>query len=208
MDGDRVEEYVERLLAAIEGIHGELAGIRAELARLDRGEPVPADPTAAIATIVVVAIAVLVALAALAMAGRALRVVAGLRTARAADAVPVARAAFGREVRRYSEVLGVEAVTGRSASRRDGSVSRRSDLERRLSADREAGTLELLEEVASSRAGLADLPRAARIAANGLAAMTTEWSIERWVADPERWMRDHGERQRLRRLGVGGRGHT
>jgi hypothetical protein len=30
--------------------------------------------------------------------------------------------------------------------------------------------------------------------------MTVEWSIDRWVEDPDAWVRDHRERHRLRVL--------
>jgi hypothetical protein len=203
MDGDRIEDYIERLLAALEGIH-------AELARLDTPASPPAappdpDPVPMIAMLVLAVVAVLLAGAAVVIAGRALRVCAGLPADRDAGARRRDRGAIADAVRRYSEALGVEAVTGRPLARGEDAATVRSGLERRLGLDRETGTLELLQEVAASRSGLADLPRGARAAANGLAALTVEWSIDRWVANPEQWMRDHAERHRLRSLAVGGR---
>jgi hypothetical protein len=199
MDRDAIQEYLDRLLRALEGI-------RDELARLDTPEPtvvpepVAPDPWPAIAAIVLAVAAVLVAAGALAVAWRALGVLRGLREQSLRSGRRHDRSEFAARVRRYSELLGVEAVTGRPAPRGDTAATLRSSLERRLGVDREPGALELLEEVAASRRGLADLPRGARASANGLAAMTVEWSIDRWVADPDAWVRDHRERHRLRVL--------
>lgn len=196
MDRDAFQDYLDRLLKALEGIRDELAGL--ETPQIP--EPAAPDPWPAIAAIVLGVVAVLVAGGALAVAWRALGVLGGLRDERAVSGRRADRAEFAAAVRRYSELLGVEAVTGRQAPRGDTATSVRSGLEHRLGIDREAGALELLEEVAASRAGFADLSREARASANGLAAMTTEWSIDRWVADPEAWLRDHRERHRLRVL--------
>jgi hypothetical protein len=198
MDRDGLQDYLERLLDA-------LIGIRDELSRLDTPTPVTPvvpepDPWPAIAAIVIGAVVLVVVVAALVVAWRALAVLSALREERVQSARRRDRGEFGASVRRYSELLGVEAVTGRQAARGDTAASMRSALEHRLGHDREPGALELLEEVAGSRAGLADLPTSARTAANGLAAMTAEWSIDRWEADPEAWLRDHRERHRLRTL--------
>ena len=202
MDGDAIRDYLERLLEALDGIRDELAGQQAP----EFPEPVPPDPWPAVAAVVLAVVAVLVAGGALAVAWRALGVLTALRDERALDGRRRDRAEFAGAVRRYSELLGVEAVTGREAPRGDTAASLRSGLEHRLGIDREHGALELLEEVAGSRAGFADLPREARASANGLAAMTAEWSIDRWVEDPDAWLRDHRERHRLRLLA--GRGPT
>jgi hypothetical protein len=196
MDRDAIQDYLDRVLAALEGIRDELAGI--ETPRIP--DPVQPDPWPAIAAIVLAVVAVLVAGGALAVAWRALGVLGALRDDRALAGRRRDRAEFAGAVRRYSELLGVEAVTGRPAPRGDTAASLRSALEHRLGIDRDAGALELLEEVAASRAGFVDLPREARAAANGLAAMTAEWSIDRWVEDPAAWLRDHRERHRLRVL--------
>ncbi len=199
MGGDGFQDYLDRLVTALEGI-------RAELSRLETPEipaipePSAPDPWLAIAAVVLAVVAVLMAAGALALAWRALGVLAALRDERTLAGRRQDRAEFARAVRRYSELLGVEAVTGRQAPRGDTAASLRSGLEHRLGIDREAGALELLEEVAASRAGFAELPRDARASANGLAAMTTEWSIDRWVNDPGVWLRDHRERHRLRVL--------
>ena len=195
MGEDRFQDFLDRLLAALEGI-------RDELARLETPEPtvveaVPADPWPAIAAIVLAVVTVGVAVAALLIAWRALGVLSSFRDDRVVAGRRSERAEYGARVRRYSELLGVEAVTGREAARGETAASLRSSLEHRLGIDREHGALELLEEVAASRAGFADLPRESRASANGLAAMTVEWSIDRWVADPETWLRDHRERHRL-----------
>ena len=196
MDGDGIQDYLDRLLNALEGIRDELAGL--ETPQIP--EPAAPDPWPGIAAIVLAVVAVLVAGGALAVAWRALGVLSGLRDERALAGRRHDRDEFAASVRRYSELLGVEAVTGRVAPRGDTAASLRSGLEHRLGIDREPGALELLEEVASSRAGFADLPREARASANGLAAMTAEWSIDRWVEDPSVWLRDHRERHRLRVL--------
>lgn len=195
MDGDRIEEYIDRLLDALEGIRAELAGLDA--LQSDATSP---DPWPAIATIVLAFLAAAVAAFALVVAWRALGVVTAMREERALAGRRRDRAEFAGNVRRYSELLGVEAVTGRQAARGETAASLRSGLEHRLGIDREPGALELLEEVADSRAGFDDLPRDARASANGLAAMSAEWSIDRWVDDPELWLRDHRERHRLRQL--------
>lgn len=196
MDGDALREYLDRLLNALEGIRDELAGLEIP--------PSPAavepNPWPAIAALVLAVVGVLVAAGALAVAWRALGVLSGLRDRRAHEGRRSERVEFAAAVRRYSEMLGVEAVTGRQAPRGDTAASLRSALDHRLRLDREPGALELLEEVAASRAGFAELPREARASANGLAAMTVEWSIDRWVDDPDAWLRDHRERHRLRVL--------
>lgn len=194
MDGDGLQDEIERLLDALEGIRDELAGIEPS------GAAASPDPLPAIATMVLAAVALLLGAAALVVAWRALRVLAALRDDRDATSRRGRRAEFGAAVRRYSELLGVEAVTGRSAARGDTAAALRSGLDHRLGIDRDPGALELLEEVAASRRGLTELPRGARASANGLAAMTVEWSIDRWVEDPDAWLRDHRERHRLRVL--------
>lgn len=196
MDRDGFQDYLDRLLRALEGIRDELAGL--ETPQIP--EPAAPDPWAAIAAVVLAVVAVLVAAGALAVAWRALGVLGGLRDERVLAGRRNDRGEFAAAVRRYSELLGVEAVTGRRAPRGDTAASLRSGLEHRLGVDREPGALELLEEVAASRAGFADLSREARASANGLAAMTVEWSIDRWVHDPDAWLRDHRERHRLRVL--------
>jgi hypothetical protein len=196
MDGDGFRDYLERLLDALEGIRDELAGLEPP----EIPQPAAPDPWPAIAAIALAVVAVLVAAGALAVAWRALGVLTALRDDRALAGRRRDRAEFAGAVRRYSELLGVEAVTGRPSPRGETAASLRSGLEHRLGLDREPGALELLEEVAVSRAGFADLPREARASANGLAAMTVEWSIDRWVDDPDAWLRDHRERHRLRVL--------
>lgn len=196
MDRDAFQDYLDRLLRALEGIREELAGLETP----EIPEPAAPDLWPAIAAVVLAIAAVVVAGGALAVAWRALGVLRGLRDEGARAGRRQDRVEFAAVVRRYSELLGVEAVTGRQAPRGDTAASLRSGLEHRLGVDREPGALELLEEVAASRRGLADLPRGARASANGLAAMTVEWSIDRWVADPDAWVRDYRERHRLRTL--------
>jgi|GEM_PF-2134297 hypothetical protein len=203
--GGAWQDLLERLLEALEGIREELSGIREELSRLETPAPpvveqVQPDPWPAIAAVVLGLVAAAVAVAALVIAWRALGVLSSLRDDRVVAGRRGERAAYAARVRRYSELLGVEAVTGREAARGETAASLRSSLEHHLSVDREHGALELLEEVAASRRGISDLPREARASANGLAGMTVEWSIDRWVADPDAWLRDHRERHRLRTL--------
>lgn len=199
MDRDGFRDYLDRLVNALEGIRDELSRLETpEIPAIP--EPPAPDPWPAIAAVVLAVVAVLVAGGALALAWRALGVLAALRDERTLAGRRRDRAEFAGAVRRYSELLGVEAVTGRPAPRGDTAASLRSGLEHRLGIDREPGALELLEEVAASRSGFADLPREARASANGLAAMTAEWSIDRWVDDPQVWLRDHRERHRLRAL--------
>ncbi len=201
MGGDRFQDFIERLLDALEGIRDELSRLETPApAAPTVVEAVQPDPWPAIAAVVLAVVVLAVAAVALFVAWRALGVLSSFRDDRVVAGRRSERAEYGARVRRYSELLGVEAVTGRETPRGETAASLRSSLEHRLGVDREHGALELLEEVAASRAGLADLPREARASANGLAAMTAEWSIDRWVADPDAWLRDHRERHRLRRL--------
>ncbi len=198
MGEDAIRDYLERLLDALEGIRDELARWEApEPAVVQQVQP---DPWPGIAAIALAVVTVAVAAASLVVAWRALGVLSSFRDDRVVAGRRSERTEYGARVRRYSELLGVEAVTGRESPRGETAASLRSSLEHRLGVDREQGALELLEEVAASRAGLADLPREARASANGLAAMTVEWSIDRWIADPDAWIRDHRERHRLRTL--------
>jgi hypothetical protein len=198
MGGDEFRDFIERLLDALEGIRDELSQL--EIPEPAVVEAVQPDPWPALAAIVLGIVTVAVAVAALLIAWRALGVLSSFRDDRVIAGRRTERADYGARVRRYSELLGIEAVTGREAARGETAASLRSSLEHGLGVDREHGALELLEEVAASRAGFVDLPRESRASANGLAAMTTEWSIDRWVADPDAWLRDHRERHRLRTL--------
>jgi hypothetical protein len=157
MGGDDFRDFIERLLDALEGI-------RDELSRLETPEPtvveaVQPDPWPAIAAIALAVVTVAVAVAALLIAWRALGVLSSFRDDRVIAGRRSERADYGARVRRYSELLGIEAVTGREAARGETATSLRSSLEHRLGVDREHGALELLEEVAASRAGFADLLR-------------------------------------------------
>src|SRR5688500_12313143 len=111
MDRDAIRDYFERLLDALEGIRDELAGL--EMAAIP--EPVSPDPWPAIAAGVLAVAADLVAAGALAVAWRARGVLSALRDERALAGRRRDRAEFAGAVRRYSELLGVEAVTGRQA---------------------------------------------------------------------------------------------
>lgn len=195
MDEEEIRDLVERLL-------DELARIRSEL---DGIETAPVDLTPVILIAVLAAVLALAALAAAAVALFASRRVQEashrLERERAGDERRTERAALASELRRYSQVLGVEAVTGRPAGGGESTATLRERLESRAAASTEPGALELLDEVRDSRARLDDLPPDTRAAASGLAGMTVEWSIERWRADPDAWLRDHRERARLQALG-------
>ena len=110
------------------------------------------------------------------------------------------RRAFANLLRRYSELLGVEVVTGRIPHRGDTSVGLRVQLETELGRLRVPGAVELLDEVGDARDGLVDLEPRRRAAANGLVAMQVEWSIERWAANPRAWLADCRELDRLTRI--------
>jgi hypothetical protein len=109
------------------------------------------------------------------------------------------RRAYANLLRRYSEMLGVEVVTGRVPHRGDTSTALRVQLETELGRLREPGAVELLDEVGFARDGLVDLEPRERAAANGLVAMQEEWSIERWAANPRAWLADCREQDRLTR---------
>ena len=110
------------------------------------------------------------------------------------------RRAFANLLRRYSELLGVEVVTGRVPLRGDTSIALRVQLETELGRLREPGAVELLDEVGDAREGLVQLEPRNRAAANGLVAMQVEWSIERWAANPRAWLADCREQDRLTRI--------
>lgn len=112
------------------------------------------------------------------------------------------RKSFANLLRRYSELLGVELVTGRGVVRGDTAVEIRVRLEQTLVSMRQAGAVELLDEVGDARTELTDLPAAERAAANGIAAMSVEWSIDRWVANPRAWLADCREYARLEQLAM------
>lgn len=188
MDEDEIREWVERML-------DELAGIRAEI---DGIETAPADLTPVIVIAVLAAVLALGALVAATLALLAAR--RGARE-RADEGRHTERMALAAELRRYSQLLGVEAVTGRTATGAESAATLRERLESRAAASADPGALELLDEVRDSRRSLGDLPPDSRAAASGLAGMTVEWSIERWAADPDGWLRDHRERARLQAMG-------
>lgn len=148
-------------------------------------------------------VALLVAVAALA-ATRRLRV--GLRDAGQLPAAGPERTRkdFANLLRRYSEQLGVELVTGRIPHPDEGSIALRVQLERALARVREPGAVELVDEVGDAREHLTDLEPRRRAAANGLVAMELEWSIDRWVAEPRSWLADLRERERLTRIAESG----
>ncbi len=110
------------------------------------------------------------------------------------------RREFANLLRRYSELLGVEVVTDRIPNRGDTSAALRGRLELALRAITEPGAAELFDEVATARDDLTGGDPRRRAALNGLIAMETEWSIERWVAHPLTWLADTREQDRLTRL--------
>jgi hypothetical protein len=147
------------------------------------------------------ALAVIVAVIALLVAMRTRSVLRALSPAAVpADPHVAPRRAFANLLRRYSEILGVEVVTGRIPNRGDTSTDVRVLLETTLRTLREPGAAELLDEVGDAREALVDLEPARRAAENGLVAMRVEWSIERWAANPRAWLADCREQDRLQRL--------
>jgi hypothetical protein len=114
------------------------------------------------------------------------------------------RREYANLLRRYSELLGVETVTGRVLNTSDTSITLRVQLETELGRLREPGAVELLDEVGDAREHLLDLEPRRRAAANGLVAMQVEWSIERWAANPRAWLADCREQDRLHRIAEAG----
>jgi hypothetical protein len=153
--------------------------------------------------------AVAVALAGLGVALAALlatrRTLASLRSASPGPGtVPDRRRAYANLLRRYSELLGVEAVTGRVPATGESSIALRVRLETELHTLREPGAVELLDEVGYAREALPDVDPRRRAALNGLIAMQLEWSIERWAANPRAWLADCREQDRLTRIAGSG----
>ena len=157
-------------------------------------------PAALIVAIVLGVVAVGVAVAALSTSRRARTAALSGRAPVAADAHAEQRRAYANLLRRYSEILGVEIVTGRIPNRGDTSVDLRVQLETALRTVREPGAVELLDEVGDARDALQQMPHAQRAAENGLVAMRVEWSIERWAAHPRAWLADCREQARLEQL--------
>ena len=110
------------------------------------------------------------------------------------------RREFANLLRRYSELLGVEVVTGRIPNRGDTSAALRSRLELALRALKEPGAAEVLDEVGAARDAVTETDPRRRAALNGLIAMDVEYSIERWVAHPLTWLADAREKHRLARI--------
>ena len=146
------------------------------------------------------AAAVIVAVVALLVARQTSRMLRSLRPEVASDTRLDDRKTYANLLRRYSELLGVELVTGRGVVRGDTAVAVRVQLEEALRTMRQPGAVELLDEVGDARTMLTDLPAGERAAANGIAAMSVEWSIDRWVANPRAWLADCREHARLEQL--------
>jgi hypothetical protein len=150
------------------------------------------------------AVAVLVAIAALVTVRRTNSLLRAAAPAAIRDAGADGRREFANLLRRYSELLGVETVTGRAPNTDDSSIAVRVQLETELGRLREPGAVELVDEVADAREHLAPLEHRVRAAENGLIAMQVEWSIERWAANPRAWLADCREADRLRRIAGSG----
>lgn len=145
-------------------------------------------------------VALTVAVVALLVARQTARMLRTISPEAVADPRMEDRKSYANLLRRYSELLGVELVTGRGVVRGDTAVEIRVRLEHALVAMRQPGAVELLDEVGDARSELTDLPPAERAAANGIAAMSVEWSIDRWVANPRAWLADCREHARLEQL--------
>ncbi len=189
MSAEEFREYIERLLR-------ELSGIREAISSMQTGLAVG---LALVGLLVAVLIAV--AIAALVFARRALASVERLVDTRATDVLREEREQLGRTLRDYSEALGIQAVTGREPGRGEtaAGVRRRLDTDAALSS--QPGLAQLIHEISVSRVGVAELPKEKRAAENGLIAIAVQWSLERWIADPESWLADSRERARLELAG-------
>ena len=144
----------------------------------------------------------IVAVIALVVARQTTRMLRALRPEAAADPRLAERKAYASLLRRYSELLGVELVTGRGVVRGDTAVgaARPARAGARLDA-RSRARSSCSTRSGDARSALIDLPPAERAAANGIAAMGVEWSIDRWVANPRAWLADCREQARLEQLG-------
>lgn len=143
-----------------------------------------------------------VAVVALLVARQTARMLRAINPEAVADPRLDDRKAYASLLRRYSELLGVELVTGRGVVRGDTAVELRVRLEHALMTMRQPGAVELLDEVGDARSELVELPAGERAAANGIAAMSVEWSIDRWVANPRAWLADCREHARLEQLAL------
>jgi hypothetical protein len=163
-----------------------------------RYRPVMVQDAVLIGAAIVAVAAVAVAIAALVVARKTLAALRG--PADPSRGALERRRSYGTMLRRYSELLGVEAVTGRITNTGESSTALRVRLETELHTLREPGAVELLDEVGYAREGLHVLEPRRRAAANGLVAMQLEWSIDRWIADPRSWLADCREQARLGRM--------
>jgi hypothetical protein len=205
MGPDEFQNYLDNLLTRLQGIEDAVERGPAQVAPAAapiQVIPAPADPTPLLLAIALGAIAVIVAAVALVVARQSTRMLRALRPEAAADPHVEARKKYASLLRRYSELLGVELVTGRGIARGETAVDLRVQLEESLRKLREPGAVELLDEVGDARSTLDELPQAQRAAANGIAAIEVEWSIDRWLADPRRWLADCREQARLEQLGL------
>lgn len=205
MGPDDFQSYLDNLLARLEGIEAAVSTAPAPVPIQVQADPAPVDPTPLLVAIALGAVAVIVAVIALVVARQTTRMLRALRPDAAIDPRLAERNAYAGLLRRYSELLGVELVTGRGVVRGDTAVALRVELEQALGSMRQPGAVELLDEVGDARSALIDLPPAERGAANGIAAMGAEWSIDRWVANPRAWLADCREHARLEQLGQRGK---
>jgi hypothetical protein len=199
MGPDDFQSYLETVLTRLQGIE-DAVGAPAEPAAPVTVVAPPADPMPLVVAIGLGVVAVLVAVTALLVTRQTHSVLRSLKPAAAADTQPAPRRAFANLLRRYSEMLGVELVTGRLPNRGESSIDLRVQLETALGRMREPGAAELLDEVGDARDHLIDLAPSRRAAENGLVAMRVEWSIERWAANPRAWLADCREQDRLQRI--------
>jgi hypothetical protein len=200
MGPDDFQTYLDDLLTELQGIQEAVdAPAQAPIVQVTAA---PTDPTPLIVAILLGAVAVIVAVVALVVARQSLAVLRVVRPEVAVDPRLDQRRSYATLLRRYSELLGVECVTGRGVVRGDTAAALRARLETTLGTLREPGAVELLDEVGDARAALPDLPSAQRAAANGIAAMGVEWSIDRWVANPRAWLADCREQARLEQLAL------
>jgi hypothetical protein len=201
MGPDDFQNYLQDVLARLQGIEdavGAPAAPAVPAAQVTVTAP-PADPMPLVVAIALGAVAVVVALIALLLIRQTQALVRALHPDSPSDPRVEQRQAFAGLLRRYSALLGVELVTGRVPDRGDTSEVLRSQLESAVGAVPDVGAIELLDEVGDARIALAGEPDR-RAAHNGIVAMGVEWSIDRWVADPQTWLADWREQARLIRL--------
>ena len=196
MSGEEIREYIERLLRELSGIRDSIDATNRSIASMQSGLAI-----GLVLVAVLVAVLIVIAAAALVFARRAVASVERLVDTRATDVRREEREQLGRTLRDYSESLGIQAVTGREPARGETAAEVRRRLDTDVALSTQPGLSQLIHEISVSRVGVAELPQEKRAAENGLIAIAVQWSLERWIADPEGWLADSRERARLELAG-------